>query len=200
VLLGLWIIGIALLGNKIGPMVLSRSCGMSTWLTTTGLMVCRIYKALFAFIVLAASSVLAAAALDLKVWLGAGGSKRNPNPYREIGGEKQRSAGGLASRFGLKERAKTWRERGGYEGDMATSSTATGAPGLHAQGVTGRGIASLKEPQPSPGFSDAGDMGDSQRLVAESPEMVSVFPRYFVPPCAEADLETRAIHHMQRLS
>jgi hypothetical protein len=151
-----------------------------------GMMVCRIYKALFAFLLLSASAVLAVLALDIKVWLtAAGGSSStkgmggSADAYREIGGEKTRRAGGFGLGgfgFGLKERAKTWRERGvGYESNTTAAGTGTrGAPeGLQERGAGGRG---LRELQLSPGYSDGGDVGDSQRLVMESPDMVSFSP------------------------
>ncbi|ETN46674.1 uncharacterized protein HMPREF1541_00861 [Cyphellophora europaea CBS 101466] len=66
-LLLLWIISTALISRKISHMVLTNSCSLSMWRTDMGVMVCRIYKALFAFIILAAASVAATVALDVHV-------------------------------------------------------------------------------------------------------------------------------------
>jgi hypothetical protein len=127
---------------------------------------------MFAFLLLSAGAVLAMLALDIKVWLSGGGSRGGAaDAYREIGGEKTRRTGGFG--FGLKERAKTWRERGvGYESNTSAAGTGmTSVPeSLQPRSIGARG---LREPQPSPGYSDAGDMGDSERLVKQSPDMVS---------------------------
>ena len=174
-LLVLWIAGIAVLGRKIGPMVLSRSCGMTMWLTETGIMVCHIYKALFAFLVLSAAAVLALLALDIKVRFGNPQGGHVDTSYRNIDSGKKQGLG-----FNMLNRATTWgrQARGvvgggvGYEAySSQTNGTSTAVPATAqhrgSQG-TGRGIASWKQ---SPDLSDMGDVGDSQRLVAESPEM-----------------------------
>lgn len=178
VLLLPWIIGTAYLGQKIGPMVLGHACDIATWQTDDGVMVCHIYKALFAFLVLSAAAVLAALALDITVWLGGNGfdgGRNRGEAYREIGGEKTRSStGGFGFGFGLKQRARTWRERGvGYEGTSTASEAGVGGipATLQPRTMGGRGLR--EPPLPSPGYSDGGDMGDSERLMMGTPDLVS---------------------------
>lgn len=128
-----------------------------------GIMVCRIYKALFAFIVLSLSALIAVAVLDVRVWFDSR-QVANGGAYWEVGGRGKKHTGLFPLRLG--GRAKTWKETGGigYE-----SHTMASPPMGQSSGVGGRGIPSWK--QHSPDLSDAGDMGDAQRLVKESPEM-----------------------------
>jgi hypothetical protein len=65
-LLVLWIFGLSLLGwNMAGT--LGHVCNAANWGSDAGMMVCRIYKALFTFTLLAAISAFALVALDIKV-------------------------------------------------------------------------------------------------------------------------------------
>jgi hypothetical protein len=62
----LWLLGLSLLGwNMAGT--LGHVCNAANWGSEAGIMVCRIYKALFTFSLLSAISVLAMAVLDGKV-------------------------------------------------------------------------------------------------------------------------------------
>ena len=66
-LLAGWLAGLAWISSKIGHMVLSHSCEISVWQTSMGMMVCRIYKALYAFIVISTTSQAGAVVLDYTV-------------------------------------------------------------------------------------------------------------------------------------
>lgn len=48
-------------------MVLTHTCNLSLWQTDMGLMVCRMYKAVYAFSAVCVATSLASAALDFKV-------------------------------------------------------------------------------------------------------------------------------------
>jgi hypothetical protein len=62
-----WIVGLSIITAKIGSMVLGHTCAMPMWATGTGVMVCRIYKALYSFIVIATASSGASVILDISV-------------------------------------------------------------------------------------------------------------------------------------
>jgi hypothetical protein len=65
-LLVLWILGLSLLGwNMAGT--LGHVCNAANWGSDAGIMVCRIYKALFTFTLLGAISAVAMVVLDIKV-------------------------------------------------------------------------------------------------------------------------------------
>jgi hypothetical protein len=76
----LWIVGLALITSKIGSMVLGHKCSMPMWVTSTGVMVCRIYKALYSFIVVATASAGAGVILDISVR----GEQSRRGAYREM--------------------------------------------------------------------------------------------------------------------
>ena len=63
----LWIIGLSIITAKIGSMVLGHTCAMPMWATEMGVMVCRIYKALYSFIVIGTASSGASFILDISV-------------------------------------------------------------------------------------------------------------------------------------
>jgi hypothetical protein len=66
ILLLLWVVGLSLLGwNMSGT--LGHVCNAANWGSDAGIMVCRLYKALFTFTLLGAVSATAMVALDLKV-------------------------------------------------------------------------------------------------------------------------------------
>ena len=67
VLFALWSASLALIGWKLNHMVLSRSCTIEMWQTDMGMMVCRIYKAMSAFLILAWLSSIASFILDWTV-------------------------------------------------------------------------------------------------------------------------------------
>ncbi|KAE8409695.1 hypothetical protein BDV37DRAFT_236658 [Aspergillus pseudonomiae] len=62
----LWLISLGLLSWSMSQTILT-TCNATYWATSTGITVCRIYKALFAFTVLANISYIAAIALDVIV-------------------------------------------------------------------------------------------------------------------------------------
>ncbi|PYH45097.1 uncharacterized protein BP01DRAFT_365944 [Aspergillus saccharolyticus JOP 1030-1] len=64
VLLVLWLISLGLLSYSMAHTILT-SCTTTYWGTSTGIKVCRIYKALFAFTVLATATHIAAVSLDV---------------------------------------------------------------------------------------------------------------------------------------
>lgn len=76
----LWIVGLALITAKIGSMVLGHTCKTPLWVTPTGMMVCRIYKALYSFIVMATASAGASVILDINV----GNEQSRRGAYREM--------------------------------------------------------------------------------------------------------------------
>ena len=86
----LWIIGLSIITAKIGSMVLGHTCAMPMWATEMGVMVCRIYKALYSFIVIGTASLGASVILDISVSNEV--SKRGM--YREMKDEGK--AGGMA--------------------------------------------------------------------------------------------------------
>lgn len=60
----MWTTGLGLLGwNVVGT--LSHSCSSANWGSSAGMMICRTYKALFAFALLGALSTLALVVLDI---------------------------------------------------------------------------------------------------------------------------------------
>lgn len=63
----LWIIGLSIITAKIGSMVLGHTCAMPMWATSMGVMVCRIYKALYSFIVVGTAASGASVILDISV-------------------------------------------------------------------------------------------------------------------------------------
>jgi hypothetical protein len=66
ILLLLWVVGLSLLGwNMSGT--LGHVCNASNWGSDAGIMVCRLYKALFTFTLFGAISAIAMVTLDLKV-------------------------------------------------------------------------------------------------------------------------------------
>jgi hypothetical protein len=62
----LWLISLGLLSWSMSQTILT-TCNATYWATSTGITVCRIYKALFAFTVLGAIAYIAAIALDVVV-------------------------------------------------------------------------------------------------------------------------------------
>ena len=79
-LLAAWLAGLAWISSKIGHMVLSHSCEISVWQTPMGMMVCRIYKALYAFLVISTASEAGAVTLDYAVIK----QQSNRGAYREM--------------------------------------------------------------------------------------------------------------------
>jgi hypothetical protein len=100
-LLLLWILGIALLGwNMAGT--LGHVCNTANWGSDVGIMVCRIYKALFTFTLFGALSALAMVVLDIKVRkqqtsLGAYNQMRD-STYDEKQQQPERFSSGAVSR------------------------------------------------------------------------------------------------------
>ncbi|RAH46917.1 uncharacterized protein BO95DRAFT_99377 [Aspergillus brunneoviolaceus CBS 621.78] len=66
ILLVLWLISLGLLSYSLAHTILT-SCTTTYWGTSTGINVCRIYKALFAFTILATAAHIAAVVLDVIV-------------------------------------------------------------------------------------------------------------------------------------
>ncbi|PYH65582.1 uncharacterized protein BO88DRAFT_446038 [Aspergillus vadensis CBS 113365] len=67
IVLVLWLIALGLLSWSMAHTILT-TCNTTYWGTSTGISVCRIYKALFTFTIVAATSHIAAAALDVIVY------------------------------------------------------------------------------------------------------------------------------------
>ncbi|KAF2091866.1 hypothetical protein K490DRAFT_22372, partial [Saccharata proteae CBS 121410] len=66
-LLTIWTVGFALLARWSSP-TLGHVCSKVTWHNEDGIMICRIYKALFAFSMLGFLSTTSALLLDIYVW------------------------------------------------------------------------------------------------------------------------------------
>lgn len=66
-LLILWIIAFGLLTSKISNMVLTHSCNLTLWQTEMGMLVCRMYKAMYAFSAVSVACAVAAVILDWSV-------------------------------------------------------------------------------------------------------------------------------------
>lgn len=64
----LWLAALGILSSRLSHMVLSQSCNIDLWQTNMGIMVCRLYKALYSFIVISLVFEGANAALDCWVF------------------------------------------------------------------------------------------------------------------------------------
>lgn len=148
-LLAISVVSIALLSRKIWPMVLSHTCDLATWQTSEGIMVCRLYKAMYAFMILSAFSLLACAGLDVAVLR----QTTSRGAYREM-----RDGAGASDKT-------PFASRGAAPGAGPSSRNASPAPPTYRRGFS----LELKDSPDLSGASE-GDMGDGQRLVAHSPE------------------------------
>ena len=140
-----WLVGLGLITSKIGDMVLGHSCSTSLWVTDMGIMICRIYKALYSFIVIGTASLAAAAVLDFRVIR----EISNRGAYREMkdndqGQGEKRGLGLGRSMSGMSARRSGFGLRGGNYVQMKESPELAG---------------------------DDGDMG--QRLVENTPDLRS---------------------------
>jgi hypothetical protein len=142
ILIALWIVSIVLLSRRIGSMVLSHTCDISTWQTDEGVLVCHIYKAKFAFMILSTFSIFALAVLDVRVLR----QTTSRGAYRE-----------MKDAFSDK---MPFARRGAAAGER--SRTSSPAPPVYRRGG---GSLELKD-SPTMG---SGDMSDGQRLIAHSP-------------------------------
>lgn len=99
VVLLFWIAAFALLSYRLGNMVLGHACTLALWQTEMGLMVCRMYKAMYSFATICLLTSMAHVALDWVVMKetkssGAYRALADPSPYvgtfktPEIGSEK----------------------------------------------------------------------------------------------------------------
>ena len=142
----LWLVSTVLISRKLSGMVLSHTCTLSTWQTDMGVMVCRIYKALYAFIILSAASLAACLALDVIVLR----QSTSRGAYRE-----------------MKDRDSH------HYGGSAAQQDPTTVPAWHGKERTGatdggyrRGFSLEVKDSPELGS----DLGDAQRLVVKSPD------------------------------
>lgn len=118
----LWTIGLSAISAKIGSMVLGHSCAMPMWATDMGVMVCRIYKALYSFIVIATASAGASVLIDITV----SGKVSKRGVYREMkddgktGGPPQPSPGlrrGFYTNVEMKDSPDLGMRRGEFNAD-----------------------------------------------------------------------------------
>jgi hypothetical protein len=143
IMLALWIVSIGLLSRRIGSLVLGHSCDVSTWQNDEGMLVCHIYKAKFAFMILSTFSVFALAVLDVRVLR----QTTSRGAYRE-----------MKDAFSDK---MPFARRGAGLGN--TSRASSPSPTVYRRGG---GSLELKD-SPTTG---SGDMSDGQRLIARSPD------------------------------
>ncbi len=81
--LSLWIAALGLLSSRLSHMVLSQSCSIALWQTSMGVMVCRLYKALYSFLVL--SLIFEGANAGLDYWVLR--SQKSTGMYQPMGGK-----------------------------------------------------------------------------------------------------------------
>ena len=79
--LALWCASFGLTTWKLAPMVLTHACTITLWQTDMGVMVCRVYKAYYAFVVISWVCSIATLALDVK----AGADTRGRGAYEKMG-------------------------------------------------------------------------------------------------------------------
>jgi hypothetical protein len=87
----MYLAGLAWLSNGIAPMVLSNTCSKTIWIDDMGVMVCRIYKALYSFVAIGTACALCMVLLDAR----AHGERGKMGVYRQLQDEKKDAQRGL---------------------------------------------------------------------------------------------------------
>jgi hypothetical protein len=159
----LWIIGLGVITSKIGSMVLSHACGTQMWMTSMGVMVCRIYKALYSFIVVATVSSGAAVVLDvmvLKESARRGVYKEMKDQSHGQGQEKYEGIRGQSHNQGQGQDQQKYEPYRGQSNALSSSSP--------AESNLRRGF--YMEMKESPDLGGDGEEDDAQRLIGKSPD------------------------------